>query len=191
MSKRRGAIPEVFCNQAMRTLFEAYHNYRGKDLHEICKREGIVLRFLASRPRGESNDWQGLCLTSGNYYEICINGALQSQRLQHFVLAHELGHYSLRRAHVPVFPTKLEYWEQECWCDSFALACVVSQVGFELFDENNYREFLQDGVGLCGGDYQLYFLRRILRSGAEALKDNNFHAARMCVKLVGDLLRHS
>ncbi len=140
----------------IKTLFENFKIFRGEDLRNLLNKLGIQIEYA----RFNSASKAFLMERRGKFI-IRLPKENTSQKLEKFLIYHELAHWILIKYKNYGPLGKKEYWECECWCDSFALAMICHEIGFEAVNEANFEDFFQDGAGLEGDTINLHVARRI------------------------------
>lgn len=151
MSKNNLKPKRLLCTYAAEVLYARYRELRGTEAETICRELEIIVQESAKlKPKGGSLYFP---TKDREHYLLEVSAKAEPAELKHFVIYHELAHFFLDVGGVPVPKNEsLEYWEQEAWCDNFALAMLLSRFGQYPVGDANYEEFFRSGEDLVGAD---------------------------------------
>lgn len=155
--------------ELIKTLFENYKIFRDENLRTLLHKLGIQLEYipLDSVTKSYLKGFQ-------EKFIIQLPEENISPKLEKFLIYHEIAHWILIKYQSYSAFGKEEYWECECWCDSFALAMLFYELDFVIVDETNFEDFFQDGSELKNVDMiNLHVARRIEQLAEKAKHEEN------------------
>ncbi|MDP3762872.1 MAG: hypothetical protein Q8Q97_02260 [bacterium] len=132
-------------------LLKNYLEHRERDPAKTCEKLGIEIR--RDELLGKRDSRLNMPAEGRNWCAIFLPRKSESPELDTYLIYHELAHYFLLDDGIAHIPSKSfpGFWEEEAWCENFALAMFFYSMGGAVFPAEKSAEYFQKGAEL-GGD---------------------------------------